>query len=243
MLVPEIVGRMIHETSAVTVHASAWLALALRTTVESGDWPATAAKTTASGVIEHHQPQHDLAAPVDHHRADPTPRRPTPGRGRGFRVQTVRAARSSTATDEPLPAGSRSLARLCAREDLVGAELAARPGRHARAVGVGRPHAREEQERRDERVDGTHQPVGLEHGESRRCNIEIVDRLIHDGAYRPVPVQFAEAFRLGALLTEQAGAAAEIDRRSVSDAVVPAFTYGAARRRRSGRRRSTSNRR
>jgi TRAP-type uncharacterized transport system substrate-binding protein len=56
---------------------------------------------------------------------------------------------------------------------------------------------------------------------------KVVLRLIQSAGYRLVPIRFAEAFRLGALLTERAGAAAEIDRRSVSDAVVPAFTYGA----------------
>src|SRR5262249_40277627 len=56
---------------------------------------------------------------------------------------------------------------------------------------------------------------------------KVAARLIQSAGYRLVPVPFAEAFRLAALVTEQAGAAAAVDRRSVSDAVVPAFTYGA----------------
>jgi hypothetical protein len=51
--------------------------------------------------------------------------------------------------------------------------------------------------------------------------------LIHSARYRPVPVPFAEAFRLGALLTDQVQDNVAVDRRSVSDIVVPAFTYGA----------------
>jgi TRAP-type uncharacterized transport system substrate-binding protein len=51
--------------------------------------------------------------------------------------------------------------------------------------------------------------------------------LIRSGGYRPVPVMFAEAFRLGALLSNQPGTGAKVDRRSVSDVVIPAYTYGA----------------
>src|SRR5262249_51135140 len=42
-----------------------------------------------------------------------------------------------------------------------------------------------------------------------------------------VPLPFAEAFRLGVLLTEDVtqGPAADIDRRQVIDTIIPAFTY------------------
>lgn len=56
---------------------------------------------------------------------------------------------------------------------------------------------------------------------------KIALKLIRAGGYRPVPVPFAEAFRLAALLGDQAQPAVEIDRRSVTETVVPAFTYGA----------------
>jgi TRAP-type uncharacterized transport system substrate-binding protein len=51
--------------------------------------------------------------------------------------------------------------------------------------------------------------------------------LIRSAQYALVPLPFAEAFRLGVLLTEDAtqGAAAEINRRHVADTVIPAFTY------------------
>ncbi len=55
----------------------------------------------------------------------------------------------------------------------------------------------------------------------------VARRLIRSGGYRLVPVPFAEAFRLAALLSDQAEVGATIDRRSVSEVVVPAFTYGA----------------
>jgi len=51
--------------------------------------------------------------------------------------------------------------------------------------------------------------------------------LIRSAGYRLVPLPFAEAFRLGVLLTDKPAqdASAEIERRNVSDAVIPAFTY------------------
>src|SRR5262249_50046707 len=49
-------------------------------------------------------------------------------------------------------------------------------------------------------------------------------QLIHRAGYRLVPVPFAEAFRLNAILSDDA--AGNIERRHVSDAVIPAFTYG-----------------
>ncbi len=51
-------------------------------------------------------------------------------------------------------------------------------------------------------------------------------RLIHAAGYRLVPLPFAEAFRLAALLTDQPVDSGDVDRRSVSDVVVPAFIYG-----------------
>jgi hypothetical protein len=51
--------------------------------------------------------------------------------------------------------------------------------------------------------------------------------LIRGAGYRLVPLPFAEAFRLGTLLTEDpdGSPASLIDRRHVSDTVIPAFTY------------------
>jgi len=55
----------------------------------------------------------------------------------------------------------------------------------------------------------------------------IARELIRSARYALVPLPFAEAFRLGVLLTEDAtqGPAAEIDRRQVIDTTIPAFTY------------------
>jgi TRAP-type uncharacterized transport system substrate-binding protein len=52
-------------------------------------------------------------------------------------------------------------------------------------------------------------------------------QLIRSARYRVVPLPFAEAFRLAILITDEPtqGAASEIERRHVSDTVIPAFTY------------------
>jgi len=51
--------------------------------------------------------------------------------------------------------------------------------------------------------------------------------LIRSGGFRLVELPFAEAFRLGVLLAKDpaSGDAGEIERRHVSDTVIPAFTY------------------
>src|SRR5262245_50649036 len=51
--------------------------------------------------------------------------------------------------------------------------------------------------------------------------------LIRSGGYRLVELPFAEAFRLGVLLAKDpaSGDSGEIERRHVSDTVIPAFTY------------------
>jgi TRAP-type uncharacterized transport system substrate-binding protein len=49
--------------------------------------------------------------------------------------------------------------------------------------------------------------------------------LIQTGGYRLVPLAFAEAFRLNGLLTEgESGPMRHVDRRRVTDTVIPAFT-------------------
>jgi hypothetical protein len=55
----------------------------------------------------------------------------------------------------------------------------------------------------------------------------IATLLIHRGGYRLIPLSFAEALSLNALITEdaEAGSSGEIDRHRVSSAVVPAYTY------------------
>jgi TRAP-type uncharacterized transport system substrate-binding protein len=52
-------------------------------------------------------------------------------------------------------------------------------------------------------------------------------QLIRSAGYRIVPLPFAEAFRLGVLIADEPsqGAASTIERRHVSDTVIPAFTY------------------
>ena len=52
-------------------------------------------------------------------------------------------------------------------------------------------------------------------------------QLIRSAGYRLVPLPFAEAFRLGTLIADEPtqGAASTIERRHVSDTVIPAFTY------------------
>jgi len=58
---------------------------------------------------------------------------------------------------------------------------------------------------------------------------QLAMRLVREAQYTLVGLPFAEAFRLGAMLTERPmpGAAAAIDREDVYDTVVPAFTYWA----------------
>jgi TRAP-type uncharacterized transport system substrate-binding protein len=56
----------------------------------------------------------------------------------------------------------------------------------------------------------------------------IARRLINHAGYRLVPLSFAEALSLNALITDdaRAGVSGEVDRQQVSDAVIPAYTYG-----------------
>ncbi len=56
---------------------------------------------------------------------------------------------------------------------------------------------------------------------------KIVLQLVRSADYRLVPLPFAEAFRLGALITDapMQGLAAEIDGQYAYDTVIPAFTY------------------
>src|SRR6185295_10374610 len=49
--------------------------------------------------------------------------------------------------------------------------------------------------------------------------------LIRDHGYRLVPLPFADAMRLDALLTGTTASAHEVDWQYVTDATVPAFTY------------------
>src|SRR5206468_1982928 len=54
-------------------------------------------------------------------------------------------------------------------------------------------------------------------------------RLIRSAGYRLVPLPFAEAFRLNALIRDDRneGPDADIERQYVSDTVIPAYTYQA----------------
>jgi TRAP-type uncharacterized transport system substrate-binding protein len=56
---------------------------------------------------------------------------------------------------------------------------------------------------------------------------KIALQLIRSARYSLVPLPFAEAFRLGVLLSDDAaeGPAASVNRRHVTDTVIPAFTY------------------
>ena len=56
---------------------------------------------------------------------------------------------------------------------------------------------------------------------------KLADALVREADYRLIPMPFAEAFRLGALITDAPaeGPASEIDRQHVVSTVIPAFTY------------------
>ncbi len=76
-----------------------------------------------------------------------------------------------------------------------------------------------------ERGDRAEIPDAVLHLATVPSRIALV--LIRSAGYRLVPLPFAEAFRLGVLLTDDPthGAAPEIERRHVTDTVIPAFTY------------------